>query len=64
MPSRPGGSDVVSRWSGELVERKALGAGRDRRTGRIDYYAVAVWFRKRQVVERRAGGVSEEAMRA
>lgn len=59
-----GGSDVVSRWTGSSTWSGKRWVRDETQEGRVDYYVVAVSFRKQHVVEHSGGRVSEEARRA
>ncbi|OIW27263.1 hypothetical protein CONLIGDRAFT_580045 [Coniochaeta ligniaria NRRL 30616] len=59
-----GVGDEVTRWSGTSAWNGQRWVRDETVEGQIDYYVVAVWFRREHVVRQRGGMVSEEARRA
>lgn len=64
FPDATGGNVEVSRWSGTSTWHNRRWVRDETAPGRIDYYVLCVPFQLQHVVERKGGGVSEEAIRA
>ncbi|KAI1375717.1 hypothetical protein F4677DRAFT_422191 [Hypoxylon crocopeplum] len=64
FPDVTGGNVEVSRWSGASTWNNRTWTRDETAPGRIDYYVVCVPFRLQHAVERKGGGVSDEAIRA
>ncbi|KAI1762140.1 hypothetical protein GGR53DRAFT_432252 [Hypoxylon sp. FL1150] len=63
-PDVTGANVEVSRWSGTSRWNNRTWTRDETAPGRIDYYVVSVPFRLQYAVERKGGGVSDDAIRA